>query len=97
MTDILRDEAIDLVAPELKLRGEDGQQLARRLRETSMAPFSIVTSRAGEADRTFPSEFDGRRFYDIHNWRRFYEIHSWQLSCRSSVADWIEASFRRRR
>ena len=45
MMEILRDEPIDLVALELTLRGEDGHQLARRLRETSMVPIIIVTSR----------------------------------------------------
>jgi two-component system, OmpR family, response regulator len=51
MMEILRDEPIDLVALETTLRGEDGQHLARRLRETSMVPIIIVTTRAEEADR----------------------------------------------
>ena len=54
MMEILRDEPIDLVALETTLRGEDGQNLARRLRETSMVPIIIVTSRAEEADRVAP-------------------------------------------
>lgn len=56
MMEILRDETIDLVALELRLRGEDGQQLTRRLRETSMVPLIIVTSRAEEADRVMGLE-----------------------------------------
>jgi DNA-binding response OmpR family regulator len=56
MMEILRDEPIDLVALELTLRGEDGQHLARRLRETSMIPIIIVTSRAEEADRVMGLE-----------------------------------------
>jgi two-component system OmpR family response regulator len=56
MMEVLRDEPIDLVALELTLRGEDGQQLARRLRETSMVPIIIVTSRAEEADRVMGLE-----------------------------------------
>jgi two-component system, OmpR family, response regulator len=56
MMEILRDEPIDLVALELTLRGEDGHQLARRLRETSMVPIIIVTSRAEEADRVMGLE-----------------------------------------
>src|ERR1700677_3828508 len=56
MMEILRDEPIDLVALETTLRGEDGQNLARRLRETSMVPIIIVTSRAEEADRVMGLE-----------------------------------------
>jgi two-component system, OmpR family, response regulator len=56
MMEVLRDETIDLVALELTLRGEDGQHLARRLRETSMVPIIIVTSRAEEADRVMGLE-----------------------------------------
>jgi DNA-binding response OmpR family regulator len=56
MMEILRDEPIDLVALETTLRGEDGQHLARRLRETSMVPIIIVTSRTEEADRVMGLE-----------------------------------------
>jgi two-component system, OmpR family, response regulator len=56
MMEILRDERIDLVALELTLRGEDGHQLACRLRETSTVPIIIVTSRAEEADRVMSLE-----------------------------------------
>jgi two-component system OmpR family response regulator len=56
MMEILKDETVDLVALELTLRGEDGHQLARRLRETSMVPIIIVTSRAEEADRVMGLE-----------------------------------------
>jgi two-component system, OmpR family, response regulator len=56
MMEILNEEAVDLVALELTLRGEDGHQLARRLRETSMVPIIIVTSRAEEADRVMGLE-----------------------------------------
>jgi two-component system, OmpR family, response regulator len=38
------------------LRGEDGHQLASRLRETSKVPIIIVTSRAEEADRVMGLE-----------------------------------------
>jgi len=56
MMAILGDEPIDLVALELTLRGEDGHQLARGLRETSRVPIIIVTSRAEEADRVMGLE-----------------------------------------
>ena len=56
MMEVLDDEPIDLVALELKLRGEDGLQLARQLRKTSRIPIIIVTSRAEEADRVMGLE-----------------------------------------
>jgi two-component system, OmpR family, response regulator len=56
MMEILDDEPIDLVVLELTLRGEDAHQLARRLRETSMVPIIIVTTRAEEADRVMGLE-----------------------------------------
>jgi len=56
MMEILDDQSIDLVALELKLQGEDGLQLARRLRETSRIPLIIITSRAEEADRVMGLE-----------------------------------------
>jgi DNA-binding response OmpR family regulator len=56
MMEILRNERIDLIALEPTLRGEDGHQLACRLRETSTVPIIIVTSRAEEADRVMGLE-----------------------------------------
>jgi two-component system OmpR family response regulator len=56
MMEILDEEAVDLVSLELTLQGEDGHQLARRLREVSMVPIIIVTSRAEEADRVMGLE-----------------------------------------
>jgi two-component system, OmpR family, response regulator len=56
MMEILNEEAVDLVALELTLHGEDGHQLARRLREVSMVPIIIVTSRTEEADRVMGLE-----------------------------------------
>jgi two-component system, OmpR family, response regulator len=56
MMEILRNERIDLVALELTLRGEDGRQLASRLRESSRIPIIIVTSLAEEADRVMGLE-----------------------------------------
>jgi two-component system, OmpR family, response regulator len=56
MMEILREEPIDLVALDPTLRGEDGHQVARRLRETSMVPIIIVTSRDEEADRVMGLE-----------------------------------------
>jgi two-component system, OmpR family, response regulator len=56
MTKVLTEEAIDLVVLDLKLRGEDGLQLARRLRESSKIPIIMVTGRLEEADRVMGLE-----------------------------------------
>ena len=47
---VMASETIDLVVLDLRLPGEDGLQIARRLRETSALPILILTGRAEEAD-----------------------------------------------
>jgi two-component system OmpR family response regulator len=56
MMEVLANEAIDLVVLDLKLRGEDGLHLARRLRDTSKIPIIMVTGRLEEADRVMGLE-----------------------------------------
>ena len=56
MMEVLEKEAIDLIVLDLKLRGEDGLQLALRLRERSQVPIIIVTGRLEEADRVMGLE-----------------------------------------
>ena len=56
MMEVLQKDPIDLVALEPTLRGEDGHQLASRLRESSKVPIIIVTSRTEEADRVMGLE-----------------------------------------
>jgi two-component system OmpR family response regulator len=56
MMEILVEESVDLVVLEPTQRGENGHQLACRLRESSMVPIIIVTSRAEEADRVMGLE-----------------------------------------
>src|SRR5471030_1200849 len=53
---ILKDYAIDLVLLDLRLDGEDGMQLARKLREESEIPVIIVTAQHEEADRVMGLE-----------------------------------------
>ena len=48
---------IDLIVLDLRLPGEDGMQLARRLRESSnKIPIIMVTGRLDEADRVMGLE-----------------------------------------
>jgi two-component system, OmpR family, response regulator len=49
-------ETIDLIILDLKLRGEDGMQIARDLRAESDIPIIILTARKDEADRVMGLE-----------------------------------------
>jgi len=51
MSAILAEHAIDLVVLDLRLAGEDGMTLARKLREESAIPVIILTGVRDEADR----------------------------------------------
>jgi DNA-binding response OmpR family regulator len=56
MQAVLADQVVDLVVLDLKLRGEDGMALARRLRDDSEIPILMLTGRAEEADRVMGLE-----------------------------------------
>ncbi len=49
-------ETVDAVILDVRLQGEDGMQIARRLRETSHIPILMLTGRAEEADRVMGLE-----------------------------------------
>jgi two-component system, OmpR family, response regulator len=49
-------ETFDLVVLDLRLPGEDGMQIARRLREASAIPILMLTGLAEEADRVMGLE-----------------------------------------
>src|ERR1700687_3046895 len=56
MEKVLAEHAIDVVVLDLRLGGEDGMQLAKKLRETSEIPIIIVSGRKDEADRVMGLE-----------------------------------------
>jgi DNA-binding response OmpR family regulator len=56
MAQVLAQHAIDLVVLDLRLAGEDGMELARKLREEGATPIIIVTGKHDEADRVMGLE-----------------------------------------
>jgi two-component system OmpR family response regulator len=56
LAEVMAKETIDLVVLDLRLHGEDGMQIARRLREQSSIPILMLTGRADEADRVMGLE-----------------------------------------
>ena len=56
MSQILADEAIDLVVLDLRLAGEDGMAIARSLRDKSAIPIVMLTGVREEADRVMGLE-----------------------------------------
>ena len=53
---VMARETIDLVVLDGRLHGEDGLQIARRLREVSTIPILMLTGRSDEADRVMGLE-----------------------------------------
>src|SRR5262245_7224409 len=53
---LMARDTIDLVVLDVRLKGEDGMQIARRLREKSGIPILMLTGRAEEADRVMGLE-----------------------------------------
>jgi DNA-binding response OmpR family regulator len=56
MSQILADEAIDLVILDLRLAGENGMTIARTLRDQSAIPIIMLTGVRDEADRVMGLE-----------------------------------------
>ena len=52
----LARDPTDLLVLDLRLAGEDGMQIARRLRDTSSLPILMLTGRSEEADRVMGLE-----------------------------------------
>ena len=53
---VMARQVPDLIVLDLKLKGEDGMGLARRLRDESAIPIVMLTGRAEEADRVMGLE-----------------------------------------
>ena len=56
IAETMRKEVIDLLVLDLRLPGEDGMQIARKLREDSDLPIIMLTGRKDEADRVMGLE-----------------------------------------
>jgi two-component system, OmpR family, response regulator len=56
LTAVLARETVDLIVLDVRLQGEDGMQIARKLREASSIPILMLTGRAEEADRVMGLE-----------------------------------------
>ena len=56
LEDAMARDTVDLILLDVRLQGEDGMQIARRLRETSAIPILMLTGRAEEADRVMGLE-----------------------------------------
>src|SRR5438105_3556925 len=56
METALAAHAVDVVVLDLRLAGEDGTQLAKKLRERTEIPIIIVSGRKDEADRVMGLE-----------------------------------------
>jgi two-component system, OmpR family, response regulator len=54
--EVMGRETIDLVVLDLRLPGEDGMQIARKLRDDSDIPIIMLTGRKDEADRVMGLE-----------------------------------------
>src|SRR6202789_1370192 len=62
MSQILNDEAIDLVVLDLRLGSEDGMAIARSLRDQSAIPIVMLTGVRDEADRVMGLELGADDF-----------------------------------
>src|ERR1700694_4101332 len=56
MKEVLAAEVVDLIVLDLKLRTEDGMNLARTLRDESAIPIIMLTGRSDEGDRVMGLE-----------------------------------------
>ena len=56
VAEVVQRETIDLLVLDLRMPGQDGMQIAHKLREASQLPIIILTSRKDEADRVMGLE-----------------------------------------
>ena len=53
---VMQRETIDLLVLDVRMPGQDGMQIARKMREESQLPIILLTSRKDEADRVMGLE-----------------------------------------
>src|SRR4029434_4373317 len=63
---VMAREDMDLVVLDVRLQGEDGMQIARKLREASGIPILMLTGRAEEADRVMGLELGAEHCLTKH-------------------------------
>src|SRR5258705_5333898 len=56
LAEVMARETIDLLLLDLRLPGEDGMEMARKLREESALPIIVLTGRKDEVDRVIALE-----------------------------------------
>ena len=56
LADVMQRETFDLLVLDVRMPGQDGMQIAQKLRETSQLPIIMLTSRRDEADRVMGLE-----------------------------------------
>ncbi len=56
LSGVMARETVDLIVLDLKLSGEDGMQIAQKLRAESTVPILMLTGRVDEADRVMGLE-----------------------------------------
>ncbi|MGA0612946.1 response regulator [Caldimonas sp. KR1-144] len=56
LAEVMARETVDLLVLDVRLHGEDGMQIARRLRESSTIPILMLTGLGEEADRVMGLE-----------------------------------------
>ena len=76
IAEVMARETIDLVVLDLRLPGEDGMQIARKLREESDVPIIMLTGRKDEADRVMGLELGA----DDYLTKPFSRASCWRAS-----------------
>jgi two-component system KDP operon response regulator KdpE len=91
MQEILATEVVDLIVLDLKLKTEDGMNVARRLREDSAIPIIMLTGRTDEADRVMGLELGADDYitkpFSIQELLARVRVHSRRLAVNEEVKE----------